>query len=270
MTSIFGYASKPTWLKDTPIPGNDSYEFVVVNTTGGSLNEARNQSRTSLASNEQLKEGMRVREKSSQRTTIEQTHSDSLDEKIHESFVIDVNFEGKEFPLSAYKIDEYYEQKDGEYHLSTLYQIATCANPSFDNVAISTSYGITPAFMSIIPGVGQMYKGSTTKGVAFLVSEAAAVAGIIWTENERASYAKKIIEQPKFAKEYSNKVSGWETGRNICIGVAAGIWVWNVIDAAFTKGARKLIVTPKYGSGLSIVPFIMPKEGRGISIAYNF
>ena len=102
-----------------------------------------------------------------------------------------------------------------------------------------------------------------------LASEAVAVAGIILCDNQGASYNKKAIEQPKFAKQYSSKASNWETGRNICIGVAAGLWVYNIVDAAVAKGCRRVIVKRADGGGLSLAPFGHP-QGAGLSLAYRF
>lgn len=46
----------------------------------------------------------------------------------------------------------------------------------------------------IVPGWGQMYKGSTVKGLCILGGEVALAAGIIVSENLRSSYVKKMHE----------------------------------------------------------------------------
>lgn len=120
--------------------------------------------------------------------------------------------------------------------------------------------------LSIIPGVGQFYKGSTGKGIMFLSLAAASAAGIIVCESTRASYASKAISQPKYRKEYSNDADNWATGRNICIGVGGAIWLWNIIDAFATKSAKRKVVTSP-NSNLSIQPYAAPDiTGRGVDM----
>ena len=128
--------------------------------------------------------------------------------------------------------------------------------------------------LSIIPGMGQFYKGSTVKGSIFLGLSAAAVAGIIVCESTRSSYTNKAIEQPKYKKEYTTKADNWGTARNICIGVGGAIWVWNIIDALTAKSAKRKIVTSQ-NSTLSFQPFATPSNSglgidTGISLTYNF
>lgn len=126
--------------------------------------------------------------------------------------------------------------------------------------------------LSIIPGMGQFYKGSTTKGAVFLGLTAAAVAGVIVCESTRSSYKNKAIEQPKYTKDYSTKADNWETARNICIGVGGAIWVWNIIDAFTTKSAKRKIVTSQ-NSSLSFQPFATPNaagQGLDMGLAFSF
>ena len=128
--------------------------------------------------------------------------------------------------------------------------------------------------LSIIPGMGQFYKGSVTKGTVFLGLTAAAVAGVIVCESTRSSYKNKAIEQPKYTKDYSTKADNWETARNICIGVGGAIWVWNIIDAFTTKSAKRKIVTSQ-NSSLSFQPFATPNAAgqgldMGLALSINF
>lgn len=120
--------------------------------------------------------------------------------------------------------------------------------------------------LSIVPGVGQFYKGSVAKGTMFMGLTAAAVAGIIVCESTRSSYVNKAIEQPKYKMEYSTKADNWETARNICISVGGAIWVWNIIDAFATKSAKRKVVTGTNGS-LSIQPYAYPDYlGQGFDV----
>ena len=128
--------------------------------------------------------------------------------------------------------------------------------------------------LSIVPGVGQFYKGSVAKGTMFLGLSVAAATGIIVCESSRSSYVNKAIEQPKYKKDYSTKADNWETARNICIGVGGAIWVWNIIDAFTTKSAKRKVVTSQ-NSSLSFQPFATPNvfgQGMdiGVGLSFNF
>ena len=102
-----------------------------------------------------------------------------------------------------------------------------------------------------------------------VAAEAAAVAGIIICSNEASTAEKNIKLQPKFAKHYEDKKSNWETGRNICIGAAAAIWIYNIIDAAVAKGARRVEVKPAGHSYVSLTP-ALDKNYAGLALTYNF
>ena len=98
---------------------------------------------------------------------------------------------------------------------------------------------------------------------------AAAVAGIIICNNEANTAEKNIKLEPKYAKHYEDKKSNWETGRNICIGAAAAIWIYNMIDAAVAKGARRVEVKPAGRSYVSLTP-ALNTDYAGFSLSYNF
>lgn len=128
--------------------------------------------------------------------------------------------------------------------------------------------------LSILPGMGQYYKGSTVKGTIFFGLTAAAVAGVIVSESTRSSYVNKAIEQPRYKKDYSTKADNWETIRNICIGAGGAIWLWNIIDAFTTKSAKRKIVINQ-NTSLSLQPFTYPSvagEGvdMGLGLTLNF
>ena len=122
--------------------------------------------------------------------------------------------------------------------------------------------------LSLIPGAGQFYKGNTLKGAMFLSLTAAAAAGVIVCESSRSSYVNKAIEQPKYKKDYSTKADNWETARNICIGVGAAIYVWNIVDAFTAKSARTKVVVNK-NQYVSFQPFATNKD-MGMSLTFNF
>lgn len=270
--STYSYAQKPKWIGNTPQELNHTYKFVEVVSTGSTLESARYNAKERLEDDTQLQEGIRVYRKTKDNTTIDKSrvNGSGLQETKSQHIEIETTVDGEQYHLQAVKVDEYPINSAGIVTLHTLYMVALCDDPIFDRTYLTTSYGPTPVAMSIIPGLGQWYKGSKVKGVCMFAAEAVAVAGIIVCDNQRSSYIKKAKEQPKFVKEYSSKADNWETGRNICIGVAAGVWVYNIVDAIVAKGARRVVVKRTDGGGLSMSPFAVPDGGAGVSLAYRF
>ncbi len=268
----FGYtfAQKPKWVGNTPKELNDTYKFVEIISPGYTLEEARKNAKEQLSDDRQLQEGLRISRRTTDNTKVQQITKDgNFSENIEQHININTVVDGEKYSLQALRIDEYADRKDGRIELHTLYMVALTENPVFDQTKVTTSYGVAPVFMSIIPGVGQWYKGNRIKGASIFASEVVAAAGIIFCDNQRASYVKKAKEQPKFVKEYSSRADNWETGRNVCIGVAAGIWLYNIIDAAVAKGARRIVVEPGRKTEFSLRP-MATYGGAGISLAYNF
>lgn len=169
--------------------------------------------------------------------------------------------------VKARIIDEYIDHTTNGYTVYLLVQ--TAKNPTFtyEPVILSDEYKFSGRVF--VPGMAQIYKGTKIKGSCIIAAEALSVAGIIVCENQRAAYNKKAIENPKHAKEYGNSASNWETGRNVSIGVAAGIWVYNIIDGIVAKGKKRIVVGRPGESGLSVAPYIS-NDAAGVSMAYRF
>ncbi len=169
--------------------------------------------------------------------------------------------------VKARIVDEYVQHTTNGYTVHLLVQTAKNPTYPYESVTVSNEYDFSAR--AFIPGMAQIYKGTKVKGYSIIAAQALSVAGIIMAENQRASYVKKMKEQPRFIKEYNTKADNWETGRNICIGVAAGIWVYNLIDAAVAKGAHRVLVKRADGSSLSVRPMATP-YGAGASLAFRF
>ena len=263
-------AGKPKWVNNTPKEQNDTYRFIVVESHGHSIAEARTEAKQRLAENEQLRRAVTVSSNFGNLQQVDQLIvNGKMTETINNSITIETKISGQDYRLQACPVDEYMEQTDGKVKLYTLYMVGVADHVRFDHVYKTTSYGVTPALMSIVPGLGQFYKGSTVKGICMLGGVAAFGIGALFCENERADYKNKMKEQPKFAKDYNTKANNYETARNICLGTAAAVWVYNIIDAAAAKGARRIIVKPATGSYLSVHPVATP-TAVGVSLSYNF
>jgi hypothetical protein len=150
------------------------------------------------------------------------------------------------FKVSFTKVSEYYEYNHGRYLLWELYEVApeefTAVRPEY-----TTHYGGSALWRSmVIPGWGQFHKKKTGKGILFLATEAVAVSGVAFCEIRRSDNWRKSTETTNIniTKEYRNRADSWQLRRNIFIGAAAGMYLWNVLDAALAKGKLKYAWVP--------------------------
>ncbi|WP_163629086.1 DUF5683 domain-containing protein [Paludibacter sp. 221] len=248
--------------KELPKPTNSSYYFRVARGQGNSEKEARENAIVALVSDIAKAEGVYVSGKEIS-SVIATSTSEKNDYK--NIYVIDV----PKLKLSFKPIDDFFE-KDGGYHNYNCWVLFEVAyNPDkveYENLSFTTQYGARGLWRSaIVPGWGQMYKGSTAKGLCILGGEVLLAGGIIATESMRASYIKKIGETRNVShiQTYANKADNMENIRNICIGGAAALYLYNLIDAVAAPGARR------WNKDTSFVPVIAP-DYAGIGLAINF
>lgn len=96
----------------------------------------------------------------------------------------------------------------------------------------------------------------------------ACVGGIVAAESMRASYVNLIpsTHNAQQRKTYTDNANLWGNVRNGCIAVAAAVYVWNVVDAITSKGARYA----KQGStGLALTPYASSDQ-FGLALSFNF
>lgn len=264
---------KPEWLSKgeesmNAKRSNDMYYFKIVANTGESLEELRKERTTALANHI---------EQTNQISGVETTSGKVVDDNgsIMESRNYEFSFTNKSETVvfHAKLVDEYWtrhmENDKNVYEYYALFAVSSKGTePIFDDFETTTSYGSKALLKSIIPGVGQIYKGSATKGYMIIGGEVACIGGIIFCESQRSSYSKKMKEQPKHASEYNTRADNWANGRNICIGAAAALYVYNLIDAAVCKGARRVNVKKK-NTYLSMAPTISTSMA-GATLSLNF
>ena len=271
---ISSSGKKPQWVTKGDLAldnqrSNNTYHFMSIMDVGTNLQELR-QSRFHL-----LAESIGKENQISGENTVEMTNEEG------EVVTSTIRFKGSY--TNQYKtdvfysrlVDEYWEcvsfgEGGRQYKYYALFAVSENGQkPVFDEFSSTTSYGAGPVFMSIIPGLGQFYKGSTTKGVCMLAGVAACGVAALFCENERSDYKNKMKEQPQHAQTYNTKANNYETARNVCLGVGVAIWIYNIIDAAAAKGARKIVVKPASGTYLSLHP-VASLNSMGVSLTYNF
>ena len=270
----------------TANPKSAGYIFVKSEGSGSSLEAARQSCLVELASYLETERGLQInshfQQHSSMTTTKNYNEHRSSNANMAYDFTQTDNFnmevieKGRKINMVCRTIDEYWVKTGGTYFVTTLYTVADqnmYGGSYYDRISTTSRYGAA-GLASIIPGAGQFLKGDVAKGVSFLVADVACAAGIILCESTRAAYAAKVKQQPQYALQYSTRANNWATGRNICLGVTAGIWVWNIIDAFAAKGARRVVVKPQRGyfpmTPTSTFDPIHHTHDMGVGVAYHF
>lgn len=261
---------RPSWMDNPPIPGNNTFYYRTIVNQSSTLEQARNNSLTDLS--EYIKKEMDISGEIRIRTT-----SDMVNDKEDIQSYFEYNYDIKSQPQKIIynKVDEYWEYicyPDGscKYSLHTLYMIAKESNKRavFDQIRFTRKYGISAVARSIIPGWGQLYKGSTAKGLCIMGGEVALAGGIISFESMRSNYRKKIrqTQNADHIRNYSTKANNCTTFRNICIGGAAALYVYNLVDALVANGAKRTIIRK---NKITYYPVASP-DCNGIGLSYHF
>ena len=160
-------------------------------------------------------------------------------------------------------IASYWETTAGGLTGYFLYQ--TRKNPTYDAEAVeaTTEYGFSPRVF--IPGAQQIWKGQNGKGSAFIAAEVACVGGIVAAEGLRTSYENKIASTHNASQRqtYTDNANNCANVRNIMIGAAAAVYVWNIIDGIISPGRP----TIKYND--KILTFTPYATGETMGLALN-
>jgi len=268
---------KPQWTHRQPTPTNSTFRYEIVSAYGNTLDDARNNCLSQLIASSGMTSGMIV---SSDYTSTEKLSQNWENGKLSETVTYNSNTntsaKSEEVKLFVQNIDEYWTRDaSGKYYLTKLYAKSELGTPPlFDNVELTTKYGMTGLWRSaIVPGWGQLYKGSSVKGGIIMGGTVALIGGIIYTDCMRSDYANKIakthIDGNK--REYANRRDNFETGRNICIGALGALYVYNLIDAVVAPGARRVLVKERSDGGrFAIVPSITSDGYPAVACAITF
>ncbi|MDE6510973.1 MAG: hypothetical protein K2L00_02600 [Muribaculaceae bacterium] len=252
----------PRWVS-SELPKRKSYGYDIVRCSaqGQTAETALAKTKRDLVNQLATEHGIEVDDNL---TDIETNLNDRIINN-HEVFVQKVGDKANGV-FNCQSIDYYYERRGNTYYAVELIAVTGPGNQIPDKFKTTTSYGAAPVFYSLIPGVGQMYKGSTVKGGIILGSAVVVGAGIITAESLRASYIKKMKEYPKHHDFYNNKATTCKNIRNVTIGVGAGLYLYNLIDAAVAQGRKRVIVSKKNRYDYSLAPVW---DGENVSLAFN-
>lgn len=172
-----------------------------------------------------------------------------------------------ELTVAAQVVDEWHEVlANGACRVDLLVQ--TKKNPmyTYEPVSVTDKYPFSGRVF--VPGMAQLYKGSTTKGIAFIAAEVAAVGGIVAFEGLRSSYDSKIntTKDAKKRQSYIDDTNNMQNLRNGFIAGAVAIYAWNVVDGIVAKGKKHVEV----GSvAMHFAPFATP-DAAGLALNIQF
>jgi hypothetical protein len=265
------HPDKLPWVNGTFPPGKGAFEYRIARGEGATLAEARSDALNVLLIDLGNKAGITVNSQTigEVRSSLNYTsHSDDYQESTTHATTYKIDREG--FHASFAKVSEYYETVNGRYHLWELYEVSSGGDFKVVIPEYTTHYGFAAAWRSVlIPGWGQMHKGSMAKGLAILAGEAVFIGGMITCETLRADYTAKINETHDVRKKqvYADHANNYEMGRNICIGAAAALYVYNLIDAVAANGRKPVLV--KKHTGFRLNP-VVSTEYAGLSLAFRF
>jgi hypothetical protein len=168
-------------------------------------------------------------------------------------------------------IADYWEEcSNGRYTGYFLFQTNKNPNPKYklEDIVVTDQYPFSPRVF--VPGMAQLHKGSTGKGIFFIMGEVALIGGVVACEGLRASYESKIsaTRNPAERQTYISNADNMQNIRNGLIAGAAALYIWNIIDGAAAKGKKHVQIFGK--ADMNISPFVTADMGSGISLTLNF
>ena len=261
---------KPQWLtRVVPESKSGTYIFVRAHGEGPDLVTAKQVAFSDLIHRLEVERRVTINTELTIQSNLEM-NAGTTNGSYKQEAVMNVSESGRQYQVLCREIDDYYEINNGVYQVDILYTIAdkNAFRGSYDDkITVTSKYGAA-GFLSIVPGVGQFYKGSIAKGSLIIAGEVLALGGVLLCEETRATNVKYMYEDPKHAAEYNAMATSWETGRNICIGAAAAIYVVNLIDAFATKGAKRVVVK-KNRASFNVAPYYDSRSvGMGITMKF--
>ena len=206
---------QPKWIGNLPNPRNKTFVYIRAHGRGNDYADAKKNTLQDL------------------RRKILELHGDATE-------VVEINeetfyktSEGQQYKLQKREVCEWTTNSSKE--LWYLYQVQSNANiePRFDE--FNDCYPSRFRFWhALVPGLGQIKKGYNGTGILFITLQAASIGGVGYCyikEQEQFNAMNEIeIGLHDYLKAKEN-YDIWNQNRNIMIGVAAGVYVVNLIVA---------------------------------------
>ena len=266
---------KPRWVQKgvkamNNERSNKSYDFHTFATSGVDINELETERFKPLMEYVSKEYG----------TDIDRMKLDSLSSDGCSRTTYRLSFlsqDGKVSEVFAQLVDDWSQYEDNVdswgFELHQLYAVSERnVQSQFDNFRLTDNYGIKPLFLSIIPGLGQIYKGQDAKGYAILGAEALLLAGGVYSVTEVGRYNRLAKKNPGIYNNYESNATTYRQIRNACFIAGGALYVYNLIDAAISKGRRRVVVERQNntGAGFAFLPVISECGGIGVGMSVKF
>lgn len=171
-----------------------------------------------------------------------------------------------ELTTKAHILDTYTEYSGGMYCVYLLVQVLKNPSYSYESVYVTDKYPFSARVF--VPGMAQIHKGQTGKGVGFILGEISFIGGIVASEFLRQSYDAKVLSTHSniLRKEYAGNANICMLSRNMAIAGAAALYIWNIIDGAVAKGKKHIVVGD---AQLMFAPYVTSETG-GLALSVKF
>jgi len=247
--------AKPPWLLKVPTGENHAYSVGVGESRSGfseALNRAVAMAITSFATNSDIT----VHSKSL--LLMQEENSD-----IESKYINEIAVESRSTIVPGLKLIERYTETENIdngklWRAWVLLSIPKTSNYSRKSV-------ITRSV--VLPGWGQFYRGSKTKGFVFSFGEIAAIGGAIFTAVRQDDFEKKAISSiyQSHRNYYYNQADKYHQANVILVSTAVGLYVLNLADAIFSSSNKADI----YYSSFKIEPIVDKGFNLTICLTYN-
>lgn len=243
------FSQSPKWIRTLPKPENSTYFYIKEYAIADNESDARNLAMAEVLQTALNRFGRPI-------------NSNEINNAIMNG--TDYSVISKDYSIPVNKVCEYTETIDGGYRVYVLCQVAKSGN-----IDVRWSYfgdcakGRVGA--SFIPGMAQIKKGQTAKGVCFIAGEIVFVGGAIVSHSMMQSNVNKIgsTHNASLKYQYTKNANTWTTMRNVSIAGAVAVYLWNVIDGIASKGEQHVL----YGHNVSLTPY---SDFNSTGIALNF
>lgn len=187
------------------------------------------------------------------------------------TYTLSFNDAGRPRTVYAQRVDQFTQLDDFvlnhfEYNYYQLYAISEPGvdKPQFDDFTVTRSYNKAKATLwSIIPGMGQVYKGQNVKGWIFFSTDIALWGVFAMSVNRYHHY--KDLRDKTGSPDWHNEITTFKELRAFSLIAAAGLWVYNIFDAAFCPISRRVEISRPntYNASFSWQPVVTPDPISG-------
>ena len=250
---------RPGWTYKTPSPSNNTYLYDMELGMGKTVKEAESEAFAKVFRYAAMQVGQPF-------------ESNEINKALQNG--TDYNVISAQYNLPINKVCEYPERNGEEWTVYILCQVAARGNitvlwSDFTQCDRQGVDGMAVLKSALVPGLGQFHKRQIGKGISFLVGEAASIGGIVAGQSMRHSYINKMnnTNNASLKKQYADKANMFTTVRNISIGAAAAVYVWNVLDAIVSRGSNHSVRTNS--TSWNLIP-VLTDESVAFSVNYNF